>query len=748
MPPDRDPHPSPGDAARGGPSPEVPPAPPEEQAPAQLGRALLEARARLEVLQSAHEELRVSAERYRTVFDSLDEGFCLIEVLFDDADQPVDYRFLEVNRVFEQQTGIGNAVGRRMREISPAHEEHWFQIYGHVARTGEPRRFENAAVALGRFYEVYALRAGRPEQRQVALLFTDITARRRAEEERGRFLRELREADALLRADLDATHRLLKISSLFLQEGNLEAVLGEIVDAAIAITGAELGELRLLDPASGRLALVAHRNFPAWWLERWRELGELEGACGAAVARQAQVLVEDIEASPLFAGTPALDAQREAGVRWAHATPIIGRVERAIGVISTSGGRSGRPAERALGLVALLARQTGDILERAQAERALEEANRRLFEADRRKTEFLGMLSHELRNPLAPIRNSIHLLERATPGGEQARRAQAVIDRQVGHLTHLVDDLLDITRITSGKIQLQREALDLNELVQRTTEDHRGAFAERKVALVLTAAPAAVWVHADRTRLAQVIGNLLQNAVKFTPAAGETSVTVEVDALRGGASVSIRDTGIGIEPALLPRLFEPFAQGDTSLDRSRGGLGLGLAVVKGLVEMHGGSVRAESAGPGRGATFTIALPLETAPAAAPPPAAGAARAAAPRRVLIIDDNIDAADTLRDMLELAGHEVEVAYSGPEGLAKARAFAPSIVLCDIGLPEMDGYEVARAIRADPALGPLTLVALTGYAGAADVARAHAAGFDAHLAKPLRLAALEAALAAAGA
>jgi two-component system CheB/CheR fusion protein len=363
-----------------------------------------------------------------------------------------------------------------------------------------------------------------------------------------------------------------------------------------------------------------------------------------------------------------------------------------------------------------------------------------LLDADRRKDAFLAMLSHELRNPLAPIRNSLYILERATPGSEQARRAQVIIDRQVNHMTHLIDDLLDITRITRGKVKLQRERLDLNQLALRTMEDHRSAFVNTGVELVVLPAPSAVWVDGDPTRLAQVIGNLLQNAAKFTPRDGKATLSIE--ALEAEALLTVRDTGSGIAPEILPHLFEAFTQAEATLDRSSGGLGLGLALVKGLVEMHGGTASAASDGPGRGASFSIRLPLAP-PATVEARAAREQASASMRRVLVIEDNIDAADSLRELLELDAHQVEVAHGGPEGIEKARSFAPDVVLCDIGLPGMDGYAIARALRADPALADLHLVALSGYALPEDLDRAKKAGFDRHLAKPPALDKLEQAL-----
>jgi PAS domain S-box-containing protein len=374
-----------------------------------------------------------------------------------------------------------------------------------------------------------------------------------------------------------------------------------------------------------------------------------------------------------------------------------------------------------------------DVTERRQAE-ALRTANMQLLEADRNRTEFLAVLSHELRNPLAPIRNSLYILGRVAPGGEQARHAQAVIERQIWQMTRLIDDLLDVTRVTRGKIRLQREALDLNDLVQRTVDDHRTLFSKNEIRLEMLPAPLEVPVNGDRVRLAQAIGNLLQNAAKFTPGGGTTTVSVEADSARGEAVLTVRDSGSGIQPDMLARLFHPFTQADATLDRSKGGLGLGLALVKGLAELHGGSVSAASAGRGQGAAFTIRLPLDTSVARAIPlQRAEAGARGAPRRILVIEDNEDAAQSLRDVLELDEHLVEVAYSGRGGIEKARSFHPDVVLCDIGLPEMDGYEAARKMRADPDLCHVALVAVSGYAQPEDVAMAREAGFDAHLAKP---------------
>ncbi len=363
-----------------------------------------------------------------------------------------------------------------------------------------------------------------------------------------------------------------------------------------------------------------------------------------------------------------------------------------------------------------------DITERALAERELREANRR-------KGEFLALLSHELRNPLAPIRNALYILSRVEPGSEPSRRALAVMERQIGQLARLVDDLLDMSRIERNRIELLRQRLELNDLVLRTAEDHRSTFETAGVALSVHTAGEALLVEGDPTRLAQVVANLLHNAAKFTAPGGETRVEVS-RAPRGFARLLVRDTGIGMDRQTISRLFQPFAQDEAARVRSRGGLGLGLALVRGLVASHGGQVEARSAGVGRGSEFEVRLPLRED---ADEDRRAPARARRRRRVLIIEDNVDAASTLREVLEIEGHDVEVAHGGAEGVARARDRHPEIVLCDLGLPGMDGYEVARAIRGHPELRDVHLVAVSGYALPEDVRCAREAGFEQHLSKP---------------
>ena len=364
------------------------------------------------------------------------------------------------------------------------------------------------------------------------------------------------------------------------------------------------------------------------------------------------------------------------------------------------------------------------------------EAERELQEANRRKDNFLAMLAHELRNPLAPVRNAAQVLGMAGLDPDRLEKARSMIDRQVAHMARLIDDLLDVSRISQGKILIRKEPVDLTALIRGTAEDHRPLFEGAGLDLLLEVPNRPLWMDGDPTRLSQALGNLLQNAIKFTNPGGR--VTVRLAEREGIAELRVEDTGVGMEPEILARLFQPFSQADQTLDRSRGGLGLGLALVKGLAEMHGGSVEAESGGGGRGSALTLRLPLQVREAAPAPGETAASQEAKAMRVLIIEDNQDAADSLQILLELSGHQAEVAYTGREGQNAAHRLRPQVVLCDIGLPGgMNGYDVARGLRSE--LPDTHLIALTGYGQEEDQRRAREAGFDRHLTKPIDPAAL---------
>jgi signal transduction histidine kinase len=371
-----------------------------------------------------------------------------------------------------------------------------------------------------------------------------------------------------------------------------------------------------------------------------------------------------------------------------------------------------------------------DITERRETHEALERQRRQLEEADQQKNEFLAMLAHELRNPLAPIRNASELLTRIVSGDSRARGVVEVVQRQVAHLSHLVDDLLDISRITQRRIDLRKETVEIAEIVRQAVETVEPMIRERAHDLQIHSSYRSLYVHGDVSRLVQCVVNLLTNAAKYTEKGGRIHITSRKEG--EAAVIEVSDNGAGIAQELLPRIFELFVQSDRTLDRSQGGLGIGLSVVQRLIEMHGGRVIAESEGPGRGARFSIRLPL----AEPPVPKHDDSRDSEVRRqrVLVVDDNADAADTLSMMLSLDGHETATAYTARDALAQVESGRPETVLLDVGLPGTDGYEVARRIRAMPGGASIRLIALTGYGQPEDRARALRDGFDAHLVKPV--------------
>jgi CheY-like chemotaxis protein len=365
--------------------------------------------------------------------------------------------------------------------------------------------------------------------------------------------------------------------------------------------------------------------------------------------------------------------------------------------------------------------------------RALERSESALREAARRKDEFLAMLAHELRNPLAPLRNLSDILRLRSDDAQTIAFVREVLNRQVNHLARLVDDLLDVTRITRGIVTLKRASVDLHRLAAEVLEDQAPVVERAGVHASLDTRAAPAWVDGDPTRLAQVLGNIVGNAVKFTPRGGRVRVVVAADRARSIATIAVEDTGIGIDRATLARVFDVFEQADHSLHRSDGGLGLGLAIARGLVDLHGGAIRAESEGAGKGARFVVELPLAQQPAALreQPRQARAGRRGG--RILIVDDNVDAAQTLSTLMRLENYEVSVAHDGAEALRVAGEWRPDAVLCDIGLPGMNGFAVAMRMREDPALRHARLIAITGYGAPHDRQRALEAGFDDHVVKP---------------
>ncbi|HEX8456527.1 MAG TPA: PAS domain S-box protein [Pyrinomonadaceae bacterium] len=632
----------------------------------------------------AETRLGESEERYRTLFTSIDEGFCVLEMLFDERDTPVDYRFLELNPAFEKLTGIPASEalgGKTVRQIIPNLEEHWFETYGRVAQTGEPNRFVNGSEAMNRWFDVYAFRIGQPEERKVALLFNNITERRRTEHALGESQERLRtamNAAQIYSWEMNLTTRQIHWSENVERiigfplpadfESNLELIHPEDREqtAREILTAAESGrvyesEFRLVDPSSGRVV--------------W-------------VRGQGVITRSEADGQARFAGI------------------------------------------------------TQNITERKRAEEERERLLREAQEANRIKDEFLATLSHELRTPLTAILGWSRLLQTGDFDEAARRRALSTIERNAQAQTQLIDDLLDTSRIITGKLRLEMRVVDPAAVVAAAVETARPAAEAKDIRLQTAFDTHSAPISGDPDRLQQVVWNLLSNAIKFTPVGGRVEVSLERAASH--VRISVSDTGRGIAPEFLPHVFDRFRQADQTTTRTHGGLGLGLAIVRQLVELHGGSVRVESAGEGQGTTFTVALPL--VPFERHEPAAAGAQATANEqtcppelanlRVLVVDDEADTRELVAAVLASCGAHVIQAATAAEAFEQLERARPDVLISDIGMPEEDGYELLGRIRELPPErgGAIPAAALTAYARTEDRVRALRSGFQMHVPKPV--------------
>jgi PAS domain S-box-containing protein len=560
----------------------------------------------------------------------------------------------------------------------------------------------------------------------------DVTETQRA-------TRLLLESQRTLTAEAEALTRLNELSTRLWRTRSLTEGLDEILVAVIALLGADLGNIQLLDERGAELAIVSQRGFRQDYLRFFaRVSAHDDGACGRAFRYRERIIIEDVELDPAYA--PMRGIARSACYRAVTSTPLIGAGGGVLGAVSTHFHAPHRPSEQELKRLDLYLRQACDFITRCKLDEVLQQREDALREADRRKDEFLATLAHELRNPLAPIRNAAKLLQAGT--GQKLGWAADIVHRQAGTMARLLDDLLDVSRITRGTLTVRRERVSLRELVNGALETAQPLIEERGHLLTVTV-PEAVELDADPVRLEQVLSNLLTNAAKYTDRGGHIELTARIREKH--LEIGVRDTGIGLAPESLEALFSIFSQVKSTLHRSEGGVGIGLALVKGIVKLHGGSVTAKSAGLGQGSEFMVRLPLPGSLPAAAAAAPYVPEGIAPRRVLVADDNRDGAETLGTLLELAGHEVRVAHSGRGALDAVRAAPPEVAIIDIGMSDLNGYEVARDIRATDSGKSILLIALTGWGQEEDKAHAYAAGFDAHLTKPPDLTLLQGLLAA---
>ncbi|HEY4423421.1 MAG TPA: ATP-binding protein [Pyrinomonadaceae bacterium] len=599
-----------------------------------------------------------------------------------------------------------------------------------------------------------------PQTNSISIVVTDLTAQKALEEKLrhakntledqvAERTKELRESQARLfgilehsAADLKAMRRLNEIGARCAKDGDdIDSCLKEILDVAIEITGADKGNVQLLNGDAETLRLVTQIGFDDPFIELF-ECGHTgDSACGVALKSKQRVVVENIDNSEIYAGKASLQAMHEADVLAVESVPLVSSEGNALGIISTHFSHAHRPSEQELRLMDLLARQTADYLERKRVEGEREQLLAREHElretaedANRLKDEFLAIMSHELRNPLNVILGYAELLLRMDEikSAPHLQRMADAVKRNAVAQSKLIRDLLDLSRLRSGKLELNRETVSPSTSIENAIETVRIDAAGKGVEITVEPPDDVLFVQADPVRLEQIIWNLLNNSVKFTPHGGRIVVRLEEE--NDEIVLTVSDNGQGIDSSFLPHIFEIFRQADPGTSRSQQGMGIGLAVVQQLVELHGGSVSAYSAGVGKGATFTIRLPrsgnLKSHSSAAQDLGIGSLDGMS---VLVVDDSEDTTEMVRRLLEIGGASVCAATSGVEALRLAREKEFDVVLSDISMPEMDGFEFLSRLRQIPGKEDLPAVALTGFGRPEDVQRANDKGFYAHLTKP---------------
>jgi PAS domain S-box-containing protein len=554
---------------------------------------------------------------------------------------------------------------------------------------------------------------------------------------------ERKNAEAQIQSDADALTKLNELSSRLWAMRGLREGLDEMLAATIEMVGADFGNIQILNVNRGALTIVAQRGFKQEFLDFFREvLASDDSACGRALRSGERIIVEDVDMDAPFA--PMLDIIRTAGYRAVVTTPLSGRGGKPLGMISTHFRSVHRPSEPELHRLDLYARQASDFIERCRADEDLKQAREAAENANRVKDEFLANVSHELRTPLNAIMGWTHLLTRGKLDEETSARGLETIARNASAQNQLISDLLDVSRIISGQLRFESGVVDLIRVIDAATETVRPAADARGIVLELKLEQGAGLVSGDSMRLQQIIWNLLSNAVKFTPRGGR--ITVGLKREYSSVVIVVSDTGEGISAEFLPYIFDRFRQAECTSKRQHSGLGLGLAIVRHLVEAHGGTICASSKGLGKGATFTVTFPLlavhrdgSDAERALFP--AGSAISAPPEmlkglRVLVIDDEEDARELLTIALTQSGAEVRTAATARAALDILDQWKPNILVSDIGMPGEDGYDLIRTVRAleSESGGTIPALALTGYASAEDAARARVAGYGTHMAKPV--------------
>jgi PAS domain S-box-containing protein len=669
----------------------------------------------------AQEALRQSEERLRLLTERFQTALQASPVIAFNQDRDLRYTWV-----------YNPALGKEVHEIIGRRDADLFErrsdvetvdaMKREVLETGEPRRAE-VCIQYGdteRFYDLIVQPLGDAAGRVdgVTCAAIDITDAKQAQE-------ALRTRNERLRLLSTTASQLVLRAAALETEGSEDVLAGVFAGVTRMLRADMYAHYRV--GGSGELELVSGNDLSDHPAVPGAHRAD-EPLSRMVAAARTRVVIEDLEASTVDAAKPL----RAMGVQAYAGFPLVsgGRLLATVGFAWTERTRF-QPDE--IALMQTVCDLVSAAIGRDQLAQSLLDSEERLKEADRRKDEFLATLAHELRNPLSPMRIAVALLGRLQPPEAELARLRQVIERQVDHLTRLVDDLLDVSRITRDKLTLRRENVDLADIIDAAVDAVRPDIDRHGHHLDISLPPTPLRTQCDVVRMTQVFSNLLNNAAKYTPPGGAISVAGEVQGET--VVIRVRDTGVGIPAEKLPWLFDMFYQADPP-DNSDGGLGIGLTLVRRLLEMHGGSVEASSGGSGRGSEFVVRLPLAAAPSpvVAEPDAPSAGMFPVPRRILVVDDNRDSAEMLRALLEIAGNIVQTAYDGEEALAEAERVRPDAILLDIGLPRMNGYEVCRKLRAEPWGRQMLIVAQTGWGQDQDLRRSTDAGFDAHFTKPI--------------
>ena len=692
---------------------------------------------------------------YRLMIDEMNEGAVTVSL---------DSMILYSNRNFARLVGLDET---RMRGSSfsdyvlPTMRAQFAEDLQTTEEESTRREYVITTADRGEITVLLSFSRFQPQTKTVSIIVSDLTPQKELQEqlrqakdglehqvaERTRALQEsesrlftiLRHSDA----DLKAMRRLNEIGNRCARDdADFESCLNDILDVAIEITRADRGNLQLIDPVSGYLTMVAHRGFDESFIDFFTTDNDGASACALAIKSQERVIVEDVKNSEVFSGQPSLNMMLESGVQAVQCTPLLSSASKVMGVISTHFNSPNVPSEQEIRLMDLLARQTADYLERKRVQEEREqllanehESREQAEEANRLKDEFLAIMSHELRNPLNVILGYSEVLLRSdsVKQATDLRKMVDAIKRNAVAQSKLIRDLLDLSRLRSGKLELNRETVSLVVSIDNAVETVRMDAAGKNISISIERPNEALFVEADPVRLEQILWNLLNNSVKFTQPGG--SITVRSRPENGDVVLIVEDDGQGIEPSFLPHLFEMFRQGDAGTTRLQSGMGIGLAVVRQLVDLHKGSITVHSEGAGKGSTFTVRLPrsakVKETVGSTPDLPTGSLSSLS---VLVVDDSEDTTTMVRQVLEMSGAKVTTATSGFEALQLAREKEFDVVVSDISMPGMDGFEFLGKLRKLPGKEKLPALALTGFGRTEDVHRARNEGFFSHLTKPL--------------